>query len=93
MWRKRCDFGRQQSSSFVFQTLQEKSLDALGTTLFDDFLDMSLEDLDIFCVLCVTRLVIHELLQRKLGFERQGRTGNGERRRRHHFSSRFDVLV
>lgn len=77
----------------MFQALQKKILDTFGTTFLDDFLGMSLGDFDIFRVLCVTGRASRELLQRKLGLERQGRTGNGERRRRHHFSRRFDVLV
>lgn len=77
----------------MMQTLQEEILDALGTTFSDDLQDMSLEDLDMFCMMCVTGGASHELLQRKLGLERQGRTGMEEARRCHHFSRRSDVYV
>lgn len=75
------------------QTLQEKILDALGTTLFDDFLNMSFENLDIFRVLCVTGSESHEPLQRKHGLDRQAHASEDEARRRHHFSRRSDVRV
>ena len=54
---------------------------------------MSLEDLDIFCVLCITGSASDELLQGQLGLEVQGRTSDDEGRQRHGFSGRLDVCI